>query len=197
MDWHKKEAEKYDYAYRYEPCCPIYGARRWWLWSSFFSPAVKNEKILDVGCGPGYTVGAALEEGYDIVGIDIVPYLIETEWAKGKVTDYCQIAFADDMPFKDIEFGAVLCFGVLEHIPEIGIIPSLTEMKRVLKPKGLLCLEIGLEPYPVKINGEEAHITLKSKEWWKTRLIDLGFSIMEVPKLDISRRNLVIVGTYG
>lgn len=196
MDWHKSEAEKYDYAYRYEPCCPVFGDDRWKVWSRTFSPTSKNEKVLDVGCGFGFTIKAALADDYDIVGVDIAQYLKEYVWPQFGIQDYCQLAFADDMPFANDEFGIILCWGVLEHIPEEGIIPSLIEMKRVLKPKGLLCLMIGLKPYAVKIRGEEAHITLKPKRWWKARLTDLGFSIMEVPKLVAKVGNLGIMGTY-
>ena len=191
--WHDVEQEKYNYAYANEPCIPIFGDEKWKLWKKAFLPPAKNEKVLDVGCGPGMGVWEAKNDGYSAFGIDIAS--LGHIWEEIGVADCCSVAFADNIPFPDNEFGIVVCFGVLEHIPEEGIIPSLTEIKRVLKPHGLLCLSIGLIPYPIKVRGEELHITLKPKAWWKKQLTDLGFKIEEVPTLALPG-NLSVVGTY-
>ena len=194
-DWHKTEEEKYNYAYLYEPCCPLYGAEKWEAWKQSFSEDAKKEKILDAGCGPGFTVQAALKDGYDIVGIDIASVPAESIWPAFGVDRHCFVAPLDAIPFEDNEFGIVVCFGVMEHIPEEGIMPSLLEIKRVLRPKGLVCMFIGLNPYPAKINGVEAHITLKPREWWIERFAEAGFSVMETPKLAVPH-NLSLVGSY-
>jgi len=195
MSWHSGEIEKYDYGYKSGTCYPFMGEKKWQTWSKTFSPLAKSEKILDAGCGPGLTVLAGLIDGYDMWGTDISPYLLEVIWPVRGLQHRCQLAFVDEMPFEDKEFGIILCLGVLEHIPEEGIMPSLKELKRVLKPNGLLCLHIGLKPYPTKLLGKELHVTIKPREWWKTQLTEVGFSLMETPKM-VPKVDLGLVGSY-
>lgn len=195
-DWHKVESYKYDYGYRYQPLCFSDGAKRWQEWSLFFAEEAQDAKILDIGCGPGYTVRAGREAGYDIVGVDISTYLADVIWPTENVSKWCQLAYADILPFDDDAFDIILCLAVLEHIPEVGIKLSLKEMKRVLKKSGLLCIDIGMKPYPIKImNLYEAHITLKPKEWWLTQMAESGFICKVMEKLK-QKGHFKLVATY-
>jgi len=91
----------------------------------------EGERILDVGCGSS----RILRDLENCVGFDIVRRKLRymRRYDKPVVEG---TAFA--LPFSDAAFDSVVCSEVIEHIPE-GPEPFL-EMRRVLKPGGLLVL---------------------------------------------------------
>jgi SAM-dependent methyltransferase len=97
-------------------------------------------KVLDVGCGAGLRVGR-LKEAYpdlSLDGVDISRKAIEIAKRDWPGVSF-QVASADDLPFGDNYFQAVIMRNVLEHLdnPE----KALQEIKRVLKPGGIFyCL---------------------------------------------------------
>ena len=63
------------------------------------------------------------------------------------------------------QFDAVLCYDVLEHIPEGSIDYVLQEIFNYSKE--VVLLHVGMGPAVAKLpNGENAHITIKPREWW-------------------------------
>lgn len=96
-------------------------------------------RVLDVGTGPGYVAGAAVERGADAVGIDFSAALIET--ARNR---YPKIRFeqadAEDLPFESATFDAVVNgFGIC-HVPRPEV--ALREAFRVLKHGGRIAFTV-------------------------------------------------------
>jgi SAM-dependent methyltransferase len=89
----------------------------------------KPAKILDSGCGVGWSTHALRERGHDAVGLDLhrdaleadVPYIV------GDVTA---------LPFGDESFDAVTMYQVLEHVADPR--RALAEAARVLRRGGRL-----------------------------------------------------------
>lgn len=89
--------------------------------------------VLDVACGPGYVSGAAGACGATTVGVDFSENMIALARSVFSELDF-QIADAEDLPFPDDSFDAVLInFGVL-HFPNPD--KALAEAHRVLKSGG-------------------------------------------------------------
>ena len=113
-----------------------------WLWILRFTPTYKkvvkmfkaislpkDAKILDAGCGTGKLASFWLNEGYDVLGVDISDGALAITKNKG-----VRVTKADIMkglPFEDNSFDLVYSDGLLEHFvdPE----PILTELFRVSK----------------------------------------------------------------
>jgi len=97
----------------------------------------ENQKFLEVGCGIGavckYVAGKYL---CDVTGVDIDPEQIQL--AQGNSQDIKNIRFmkadATSLPFPDKDFDVVLSFGTTHHIA--NWLDALSEIRRVLKPKG-------------------------------------------------------------
>jgi ubiquinone/menaquinone biosynthesis C-methylase UbiE len=103
---------------------------------SLFQPTSEGGKLLDMGCGWGFTsaILAASNSGLEVTGLDIEqmvswPYL-EKYGARYLVYD------SKNNPFPDNEFDYCTTFGVLEHTEDDVIF--LNEIRRVLKPGGIL-----------------------------------------------------------
>jgi len=97
----------------------------------------KNPLILDLGCGTGISTRQLISIG-KIIGCD--PDLIMLKAAKRHKTNQLIkyiVSYADKLPFKDSTFDAVTAFAAFHWFNDKK---SVSEIKRVLKPGGLLFL---------------------------------------------------------
>ncbi len=90
---------------------------------------VAGKKILDVGCGRGYTGEVVRELGGDYTGADFVVSRTGFRLAR---------ADAQALPFPDGSFDGVFCLDEFEHIPDPE--QAAREFRRVLKPGGYFYL---------------------------------------------------------
>lgn len=91
-------------------------------------------KLLDVGCGYGWFLGAAKERGWEAVGVDLSPKAVGHARERLGVNARCGELRA--MGFPDGAFGLATLWNVLEFVPDpVGL---LREVHRVLQPGGTL-----------------------------------------------------------
>jgi SAM-dependent methyltransferase len=90
-------------------------------------------RYLDVGCGSGASVRAAADLGWQAVGVDIDPELIETgikqHGADLRCTPFLQAGFDAG------SFDFIRMRDVIEHLPDPY--ESLVEIRRLLRPGGI------------------------------------------------------------
>jgi len=98
-----------------------------------------NGKMLDVGCAPFFTTIALHQMGYDIQGVDIDPNRFDALLARaGLKVVKCDFEL-EPLPYSDGEFDLILLSEVFEHL-RINLITTMREIRRVLKPGGILLL---------------------------------------------------------
>jgi arsenite methyltransferase len=99
----------------------------------------EGERILDVGCGPGFYVAELLDvvgpEG-SVVGVDGSPssLAVAASRCEGRANVAFHEADATSLPVEDGDFDAALSVQVLEYVPEVA--PALREIHRALRPGG-------------------------------------------------------------
>ena len=98
-----------------------------------------GERILEVGCGTAH-LADSLDRNIFYIGIDISEYALNA--AKERFSDINSRTFirasADELPFKDEAFEAVLAKFSLKHFVKPR--KSLLEIIRALKDKGILII---------------------------------------------------------
>jgi arsenite methyltransferase len=101
--------------------------------------ASAGERILDVGCGPGFYVAELLEEvGHSgsVVGVDSSPQMLAV--AARRTEQRPNVAFheadATSLPVEDGGFDAVLSVQVIEYVEDAD--RALAEIHRVLRAGG-------------------------------------------------------------
>jgi ubiquinone/menaquinone biosynthesis C-methylase UbiE len=98
-----------------------------------------GERILDVGCGPGFFCTELLGEvgsSGAVTGVDASPQMLEL--ARRRCQSHENAAFleaeATSLPVEDASFDGVLCVQVLEYVREYP--DALAELHRALRPGG-------------------------------------------------------------
>lgn len=101
----------------------------WYKWNFRYIQTYKSilgdrfkSKILDLGCGTNHFSQICIKHGFEAEGIDIEQVNFEK----------------DKLPYKNNTFNIVHFNAVLEHIKNPDNI--LTEIKRILKPNGLVII---------------------------------------------------------
>ncbi|WP_150236909.1 class I SAM-dependent methyltransferase [Nocardiopsis quinghaiensis] len=97
-------------------------------------------RVLDVAVGTGHNL-PYYPEGVEVTGVDLSPGMLErarTRAARLAVRADLREGDAQDLPFGDGEFDTVVCALALCTIPDQY--RALSEMRRVLRPGGLLLL---------------------------------------------------------
>ncbi|MET8956364.1 class I SAM-dependent methyltransferase [Streptomyces sp. NPDC004393] len=101
--------------------------------------------VLDCSCGIGTQAIGLAFQGHDVTGTDLSPRAAARaarEAAHRKVTLCTAVADMRRLPFADARFDAVVCAdNSLPHLlTEQDVHAALAEMRRVLRPAGLLLL---------------------------------------------------------
>tara|TARA_B100000212_G_scaffold342246_1_gene328436 strand:+ start:2473 stop:3189 length:717 start_codon:yes stop_codon:yes gene_type:complete len=96
-------------------------------------PLDSNEKILELGCGPGKFIPILDAMGFKVVGVDPVEFSSWNSLISKNITLKSKI-FAECLPFDDHTFDHAVCLGALLYFnnPE----KALKELNRVIKPGG-------------------------------------------------------------
>jgi arsenite methyltransferase len=101
--------------------------------------AAPGERVLDVGCGPGFFCAELLAEVGDsgwVTGVDASPHMLDL--ARRRCAQHANVAFAQadatSLPLEDASVDAALCVQVLEYVADYG--SALAELARVVRAGG-------------------------------------------------------------
>jgi SAM-dependent methyltransferase len=98
----------------------------------------KPGRLLDIGAGRGELLRAALMRGWDAVGLEPAPdFARVARQCSGAVIVEAKL---EERPFPEHSFDAVTLGAVLEHV--FNPVELLTEINRVLRPGGMLWLDV-------------------------------------------------------
>ena len=119
------------------------------------------KKGLDVGCALGYQTRWLADQGFEMTGIDTSDNAITDARKQHTPLKFIK-ANAEDMPFKNNEFDFILCSGVLQYNTQNMIKKIMKEIKRVLKPKGIVLINFPL--HATEYNNKQKHIGTEIEE---------------------------------
>lgn len=108
-----------------------------------------GDRVLDIGCGNGYYLYLLSNLGVklDLTGVDNDRNALKSaDKLLNKKNVKTVIGDATKLPFRNFRFDKVLISEVIEHIGDEK--KALSEISRVLKPKGLLILTTCNNDYP-------------------------------------------------
>jgi SAM-dependent methyltransferase len=139
--------------------------------------AYRIKKVLDLGCGSGRHAVTLAREGFKLTGVDYSKTALDLakKWAKVEKLkiDFKKGNIHKEFPFKDNSFGAVLAIDALQYESTEDLKFSLGEIRRVLKPGGLLFITL-----PTVVNNPlVTHLVFTEEEI--KELISDKFKVLE------------------
>jgi SAM-dependent methyltransferase len=114
-----------------------------------------SDRILEIGFGAGHFMDWARNNGFHVVGTEILPEMIAAARNRGHVV-------MDDMfSPTDQKFDVIIAIDVLEHIPQDGLRNMLERIRQLLAPGGRLVARFpnGDSPFNGRYqNGDATHL---------------------------------------
>jgi SAM-dependent methyltransferase len=127
--------------------------------------------ICDIGCGPGQVARYLHDHGVKACGIDLSPAMVERARALHPEILFQQGDMLSLVEVADNSFGGGAAFYSIIHVPRPSVIQALLELKRVLRPNGVLLLTFHI--------GQEI---IHRDEWWGKE-VALDFIFFETEEM--------------
>ena len=102
-----------------------------------------GKRVLEVGCGNGYTLGKYAQAGAEVYGIDVTETAVDISRKRfvfQKLKGDFIVGNAEDLPYENDFFDCVCSMGVLHHVPDTE--KAVSEIHRCLKPGGRLIVMV-------------------------------------------------------
>lgn len=113
-----------------------------------------STRLLDVGCGPGTITAAAAARGAHATGIDLADGMLALGRERHPHVELLA-GDAEELPFPDATFHAVVGGFVLNHLPDPEA--ALAEVARVIARGGRLAIAVWQRPEANPLLGELTH----------------------------------------
>lgn len=149
----------------------------------FLSYLGKNKLVLDLGCGPGRDAKIFALKGLKVIGIDLSTKMIKAAKNRVKNAEF-RVMDIRSLEFEDNYFDGVWAQASFLHIPKKDILKGLSEVYRVIKPKGIFYISVKqgqgevLKPDKRYDNKKKFWSFFKKKEI-ENMLVKAGFDIIE------------------
>jgi SAM-dependent methyltransferase len=127
--------------------------------------------ICDLGCGPGQVARYLHRQGVDALGVDLSPQMI-AEASRLNPDVPFHVGNMLSLPDRDESWGGIAAFYCIIHIPRAQVVDALREMKRVLRPGGVLLVTFHI--------GEEI---LHVDEYYE-KPVDLDFKFYQPQEME-------------
>lgn len=99
----------------------------------------EGKRVLEVGCGNGYTLEKYAQHGAEVYGVDISENAVEIcrrRFEYQKLKGDFRVGNAEELPYEPNYFDCICSMGVLHHVPNPE--NAVSEIYRCLKPGGQL-----------------------------------------------------------
>jgi SAM-dependent methyltransferase len=127
--------------------------------------------ICDVGCGPGQVARYLHDKGVKACGLDLSQGMVERARSLNPDIQFRQGDMLALDGVADDSYGGVAAFYSVIHVPRPSLAQALGELKRVLRPGGVLLLTFHI--------GRE---TVHRDEWWGKE-VSLDFIFFETEEV--------------
>jgi SAM-dependent methyltransferase len=118
----------------------------------------------DMGCGPGHVARYLFEQGVPICGIDLSTAMVEQARRLTPTVEFRQ-GDMSALEIADGSYAGIAEFYSIIHIPRTELPGTLAELRRVLRPGGILLLAF-------HIGDDSLHLD----EWWDQKVnVDFFF----------------------
>lgn len=112
----------------------------------------RGQKVLDIGCGTGTLTLRAAQKGANVKGIDVNLQMLEIAQKRAnkmnvtQTVAFCVMGVAELDGEKSESYDVVISGLCFSELTEYELVYTLKEIKRILKPRGILLLADEVSP---------------------------------------------------
>lgn len=145
------------------------------------------QRVLDVGCGPGFLMYFLRELGLDVDGIDFSPS--SRELAPAEIRDRIRIGSVSEPQVPERSYDLVICREVAEHLTVLQVRRTVQQLCRASSRFIYLTTRFHPEPdslldFTTQFDVDPTHITLLNKDFLRVLFVLEGFK----RRLDLEER---------
>jgi SAM-dependent methyltransferase len=153
----------------------------------------EGDHVVDIGCGSGITVRAALKRGATVIGVDPAPVMLRvarltTWWPSSRGRATWLTGTAEQVPVDDASADAAWSLATVHHWHDID--HGLAEVQRILKPGGRF---IAIEGE--RVIGATDHRshgwTMPQAEAFGEAMRAHGFTDLEIDTVQVERGDII------
>jgi SAM-dependent methyltransferase len=127
--------------------------------------------VCDMGCGPGQVARYLHDKGVHVCGVDLSEAMVERARELHPGIAFRQGNMLALVESGDESYGGIAAFYSIIHVPRAKVVEALRELKRVLRPGGVLLLAFHI--------GREI---IHRDEWWGKE-VSLDFIFFETEEM--------------
>jgi SAM-dependent methyltransferase len=101
-------------------------------------PPVGGRRVLDAGCGAGRLSAWLVEQGAEVLGVDASPEMIRLARERVPGATFAVADLGERLPYEDDSFDLAVASLVMHYLRDW--VPTLCELRRVLRPEGAFVL---------------------------------------------------------
>ena len=136
------------------------------------------QRILDVGCGPGFLMLFLQELGLDVEGVDFAESSLEL--APPEIRERIAIGPTAPLEADDASYDLVVCREVLEHLTVLQVRQTVAEICRVSSRYAYVTTRFHPEPASLlsvttDFETDPTHVTLLAKDFLRVLFVLEGF----------------------
>jgi len=110
----------------------------------FGREALRQQEVLDIGCGGGLICETLVQRGATAIGIDPSYKALAAARTHAQQSGlghnvYYEQGYAESLPYADGSFSTIVCLDVLEHVNDLHT--TIREITRVLAPGGIFIFD--------------------------------------------------------
>lgn len=98
-----------------------------------------DDLVCDIGCGPGHVARYLHEQGVKVTGIDLSPGMVEQARRLNPDIEF-RVGNMLALDVEDSMLAGIIAFYSIIHIPRSDVVRALRELRRALRPGGLLLI---------------------------------------------------------
>jgi SAM-dependent methyltransferase len=156
------------------------------------------ERVLDLGCGPGFLMQLLYELGIDVTGVDYAE--TSRTLAPPDMRDRIAIASVTDPGVEPQAFDLVICREVLEHMTVLEVRQTVSQICRASSRFAYVTTRFHPEPrslldFTTQFDVDPSHITLLAKDFLRVLFVLEGFRRRQdlEERMDWAGKNRVLV----
>lgn len=128
----------HQFAWSYDFVAALVSLGQWNNWVNYTLSFLSQERVLEIGFGPGHLLLSSMRNNIDIIGLDESKQMAARAYKMIKSTGYSPSILRGNvysLPFKDVYFNQVVATFPSEYIFKTA---AISEIDRVLTPGGQL-----------------------------------------------------------